>query len=166
MATDEGLRDLPKVLNEINAKCGSVKDLPLSDFVEYINVENYRTKKIKDEPKIKELRSAGVYLIYEDNKVIYVGSAGKKHTLRNRIGDLFTYRPNNVQSKGTNHNLTYKLMHKERYKRFDSIEEVRQFYFRCRFKFIQTEGDAEAHAVESTLIMLLTPKYNNESAVS
>ena len=47
MATDEGLRDLPKVLNEINAKCGSVKDLPLSDFVEYINVENYRTKKSK-----------------------------------------------------------------------------------------------------------------------
>ena len=95
-------------------------------------------KKIKDEPKIKELRSAGVYLIYEDNKIIYVGSAGKKHTLRNRIGDLFTYRPNSVQSKGTNHNLTYKLMCKEKYKRFDGIKGVRKFYFRCRFKFIQT----------------------------
>ena len=166
MATDEDLRNLPKVLNDINDKCKSVRGLPLSDFAEYINVENYRTKKIKDEPKIKELRSAGVYLIYEDNKIIYVGSAGKKHTLRNRIGDLFTYRPNSVQSKGTNHNLTYKLMYKEKYKRFDGIKGVRKFYFRCRFKFIQTKGDAEAHSVESTLIMLLTPKYNNESAVS
>jgi excinuclease UvrABC nuclease subunit len=112
---------------------------------------------------IRDLRYAGVYCIYENEKIIYVGSAGLSHTLRYRIGDLFVYNENSKKSK-FHHTLTYKLIYDKDLRRYANIDQVRDFYFKdCRFKVIITDSDAETHALEYLLIMLFKPPFNNET---
>ena len=161
MATEKKLTNLPSMLLRIETMCQELKDQTLSDFREYINLENWRPKKTKEYPKVGELKHAGVYCIYEGQEIIYIGSAGSRHTLRNRIGNLFVHRSQKNPEFG--HNLTHKLILDKTLRRFSKIDEVRDFYLNCRFKFITANNDAEAHALENVLIMLFTPEYNNET---
>lgn len=158
------MSELTDVLSKLEAKAKTLESKPLLDFRDYINKERSRIGTIKEHPKVRELESAGVYCIYEGDKIVYIGSAGASHTLRYRIGDLFAYHPEYVgQDNVYGHSLTKKLTLEGKYKRFNTIDEVRDYYCNCRFKFIRAENDAEAHALEGILIMLFKPPFNNET---
>jgi len=118
-------------------------------------------------PKKGVLEHGGVYVVYEGDEPIYVGSAGKgKHVLRYRIGDLFSdYRGKGGERKYY-HTLTRKLLTK--HKRFNSLKEVQAFYFnKCRLKILEIEPISRAKLMEAVLINILEPKprYNNEIEV-
>jgi hypothetical protein len=100
-----------------------------------------------------------VYVLLEKGRPIYVGMAGKgKHTLNYRMGDLFLYSPS--RPKPFNHTLTAKLLTKS--KKFKSIGKLRDFYLSsCTLKVIKTETFQQARTVESILIELLRPQYND-----
>ena len=160
-ATEEKLAELPNVISKLQDKCKTLSSLPFRDFNDYINKERTGICKLKECPKLRELRYAGVYCIYdirENKKIIYIGSAGLSHTLMYRIGDLFVYNQNSKKNQ-FHHTLTYKLK-----KEFGDIDKVKDYYFEnCRFKVIIADSDAEAHALEQLLILLFGPKYNNET---
>jgi len=166
MATEEKLAELPNVISNLQDKCKTLSSLPFRDFKDYINKERTGIGKLKEYPKVRELRYAGVYCIYdirENEEIIYVGSAGLSHTLMYRIGDLFVYNQNSKKNQ-FHHTITYKLIYDEDLKKFNNIDEVKDYYFNdCRFKVIITDSDAEAHALEQLLILLFGPKYNNET---
>jgi len=158
MTTEKELTELTNVISNLQDKCKTLSSLPFRNFKDYINKEKTGIGKLKEYPMIRDLRYAGVYCIYENEEIIYVGSAGLSHTLMYRIGDLFVYNENSKRSK-FHHTLTYKLMEK-----FGNIYKVRDFYFEnCRFKFIITDSDAEARALEYLLILLFKPPFNNET---
>jgi hypothetical protein len=104
------------------------------------------------------LKHAGVYVIYEKRRPIYVGEAGKgKHSLHYRIGDLFSFSPK--AKRHFHHTLTEKLLTKVR--RFSSIEGTRDFYLSCSFKVVKTDTFQQARTLEAILIELLKPIYND-----
>ncbi len=114
-------------------------------------------------PRKGVLKHIGVYVVYEGDKPIYVGSAGKgKHVLRYRIGDLFSdYRGEKGERKYY-HTLTSKLLTK--HKRFNSLKEIQSFYFKeCKLKILETETLCEARLMEAFLINMLKPRYNSET---
>lgn len=154
--------DISERLDYLKAKFTKLDTIDSLNFGEFINPLTWRTKWLAVEPKIKQLHSAGCYIIYESNsnQVIYVGFSGQSHKIRNRINDLFSYAPS-IEKPNINpffHSLTEKLT-----KSFGSIEKVRDFYInKCYFKIINTETDAEAIALEGLLIWTLNPKYNKE----
>jgi len=163
MTTEEKPTELTKVISNLKEKYEKLSNSPFQNFKDYINKRRTGIGKRKEYPKTEDLISAGVYCIYENQDIIYVGSAGSSHTLRHRIGDLFVYNENSKKNK-FHHTLTYKLIYDKDLKRFDNINKVREFYFeKCRFKYIKTKRDAEAHALEYLLIMLFKPPFNNET---
>jgi len=158
-ASEEKLAELPNVISNLQDKCKTLSSLPFRDFNDYINKERTGICKLKECPKLRELRYAGVYCIYDirENKIIYIGSAGLSHTLMYRIGDLFVYNQNSKKNQ-FHHTLTYKLK-----KEFGDIGEVKRYYLNdCRFKVIIADSDAEAHALEQLLILLFEPPFNDE----
>jgi hypothetical protein len=140
--------NLNSVINLIKKKVKEFQNSECLNFKDFIK-SNWR-------PKLKLLEHAGTYVIYENGKVIYVGSAGKgRHFLKFRIADLF-YKGEENQFK---HTLTEKLLKK--INRFKNIQEVRDFYLNsCSLKIIKTETVKEAKLLEEVLIYLLNPKYN------
>jgi len=164
MATEDKLAELPNVISNLQDKCKTLSSLPFRDFKDYINKEKTGIGKLQEHLMIRDLRYAGVYCIYNENKeIIYVGSAGRSHTLMYRIGDLFVYHKNSKKNK-FHHTLTYKLIYNKDLKKFNNIDEVRKYYFEeCRFKFIIADSDAEAHALEHLLILLFKPPFNDET---
>ena len=147
------LERLESILEFIKRKIEDFQCSELHSFKEFIN-EEYRLKK-------GILQYCGAYVIYEGNKPIYVGSAGKgKHYLRYRVGDLFHVFKSKAGEIKYYHTLTRKLLHK--YKRFNSLDEVREFYLsKCRIRIIKTDTIREARIIEAILICLLNPCYND-----
>ena len=109
-------------------------------------------------PKRGVLKYGEVYTIYEGDRPIYVGSAGKgKHTLRYRFGDLFSEYRGNAGEKKYYHTLTRKLL--LHYKRFNSLEEIRNFYFRkCSVRVLRIDSVTKRKVMENVLIQLLEPR--------
>jgi len=151
-------------------KCEELLNFIIKKWEEFQKAEYHLFNEFVDEngkPKKGVLKHVGVYVVYEGDKPIYVGSAGKgKHVLRYRLGDLFSdYRGKKGERKYY-HTLTRKLLTK--YKRFNSLEEVQSFYFKeCRLKILEIETLKESRLMEAVLINLLEPKpiYNNEIEV-
>lgn len=167
MSTEEKLEELRLTLSQIESSCKNLKSEPFRKFADYVNIQAGKvSQKEKELPKVKELESAGVYVLYDGDEICYVGSAGSNHTVRYRIKDLFAYNESyEGKSERWGHNLTWKLMRdvENKHKISEKIDDVRDFYFKCRFKFIKAKEDADAHAIEQVLIMLFKPKYNGES---
>lgn len=105
----------------------------------------------------------GVYIIYERGKPIYVGSSGKgKANLRTRFHDLFYFNPNPKSKDPWNHTLSFKLMDSKKIGRFETIDQLREFYFtKCTFKFIEMRNVREAKVLEDLMILKLNPLYND-----
>src|SRR4030043_143942 len=117
--------------------------LLFKDFIQ----KNWRAK------NIDYLNDPGVYVVYEGDIAVYVGSAGKgKHFIRYRIGDLFGYRPR--AKKPFYHTLTMKLL-KERNGSEDLsnvsrlVDDARGHLMKtCSFKVIRTDNVRQARMLE------------------
>jgi len=151
-------------------KCAELLNFIIKKWEEFQKAEYHLFNEFVDEngkPKKGVLKHVGVYVVYEGDNPIYVGSAGKgKHVLRYRIGDLFSDCRGKKGERKYYHTLTRKLLTK--YKRFNSLKEVQSFYFKeCRLKILKTETISEARLMEAVLINLLEPKprYNSEIEV-
>jgi len=147
---------LEELLNFVREKYEEFSKAPFHSFSEFVD-ENGK-------PRRGVLNYGGVYVVYEGDDPIYVGSAGKgKHVLRYRLGDLFSdYRGKQGERKYY-HTLTKKLLEGE-YKRFNTLEEVQKFYIeKCRLKILQIEPIRKAVLMEAVLINLKEPKYNKET---
>lgn len=117
----------------------------------------YRTHIEKAVPK-----GPGVYVIDDNEQIIYVGSTGKnKRTLVDRFRDLFYYNTKRGQKpyNRISHTLTYKLVY-GKWKKGNG-REVRQFYKdQCSVRYTVTEDVFEARLIEDILIRKLKPCYN------
>lgn len=144
-------QNIDGVLRFVKQKRAELERSPSLFFDDYVD-EKGNVRKGKLECK-------GTYVIYESDKPIYVGSAGKgKHTLRYRISDLFSYSPR-AKRNPYYHNLTRKLLKEGRFKdRFAVWSFYREF---CSFKVIKTENMDEARLLEQVFIILYHhPQYN------
>jgi hypothetical protein len=143
------LRLLFKLIEE---KVEEFQHSEFHSFREFID-ERYR-------PKKGVLQFCGVYVIYEGDKPIYVGSAGKgRHTLRYRIGDLFSDYQSKTGERGYYHTLTRKLLKR---KNFNRLEDVRNFYItKCRLRIVKTDTIRQARVIEAALIEILNPCLND-----
>ncbi len=147
------------LLNNLKQK---LEELLKSEKIKFKDVVS-----INDRIGIGEVpKKPGVYVIYENNKIIYVGSSGKgKANLKTRLRELFYYNkrafPNKENpSEPFNHTLTSKLVNDAG--RFVHPDEVRKFYLdECSFRFIETETVREARALECILILQLNPIHND-----
>jgi hypothetical protein len=94
--------ELQSLLQLIKEKIEEIQHLNFHSFKELLD-EKYR-------PKKGVLNFCGVYIIYEDNKPIYVGAAGNgRHFLRYSIGDLFADYKTKTGEIKYYHTLTRKL---------------------------------------------------------
>jgi len=150
----------------------------VTDFIKdkWIKLKNSKSLDFKDfvkdnwGPKRGLLEFIGVYVIYEGNTPIYVGSAGKgKHLLKYRIADLFNYSPgySGREKDKFYHTLTSKLVEEHRQAQRglsleQALEDVRDFYLKsCTFKVVKTDTIDRARMLEQAFILLLKhPKYN------
>lgn len=134
----------------------------LRAFADFVSIVNERIK-------IWGIsKSPGVYIIFEGEKPVYVGSSGKGNAnLRTRFHDLFYYNKSRYPDKKDpsepfNHTLTYRLTDPNRIGRFRHPDETREFYLtKCSFKVVETKTVQEARALESILILQLQTKYND-----
>jgi hypothetical protein len=141
---------LEDILGRVREQVTEFEGSPQLNFKDVIR-ENWRAK-------TDVFKHAGVYVIYEKRRPIYVGEAGKGgHTLNYRIGDLFFYSPK--AKKPFHHTLTEKLLTKV--KRFSSIKKTRDFYFSCTFKVVKADSFQQARTLEAVLVELLKPVYND-----
>lgn len=151
---------IEELLAFIKAKFEEFEGAPYFSFADFL----YEDGSWRKPPKHK-LDFGGVYVIYEQGKPIYVGSAGKgKHTLRYRLGDLFhDYKGQKEGERRYYHTLTRKLL-KGELKRFNSLDEVRHFFFdKCSIRILRIDSVSQAKVMESVLIELLKPMYNSET---
>lgn len=147
------MEEFKPILVFIKRKLEDFQSSKLYSFEEFVD-EEYRSKK-------GVLQYCGAYVIYEGDEPIYVGSAGKgKHHLRYRIRDLFYDYKSKTGERKYYHTLTRKLLHK--YKRFNSLDEVRDFYMtKCKIRIIKTDTIRQARIIEAILIYTLNPRYND-----
>ena len=127
------------------------------DFKDFVEQDSWR-------PISGQLEFKGVYIIFENDTPIYVGSAGKgNHVLKYRIGDLFGYSPG-AKTDPFYHTLTRKLVRTRRNVKDleQALHDVRTFYLEnCSFKVIKTDTIDQARMLEHVFIILLGhPKYN------
>jgi len=119
-------------------------------------------------PPRRDLKFNGVYVVYEGENPIYVGSTGggkkRRHTLHDRLRDLFyDYKGATEGQRRYYHTLTRKLL-KGKNKRFNSLDEVRRFLFnKCKVRVLRIDSISLAKVMESVLIALLEPWYNSET---
>jgi hypothetical protein len=170
LAISKLINPLKEVKAVSKMKCEDLLSFITEKWEAFQKAEYHSFNEFIDEngkPRRGVLKHAGVYVIYEGDKPIYVGSAGKgKRDLRCRIKDLFKdYRGKKGERKYY-HTLTRKLLTK--YKRFKSLKEVQTFYFNdCRLKILEIETLRKSRLMEAVLINLLEPKprYNDEIEV-
>jgi hypothetical protein len=127
------------------------------DFKDFIKQDTWG-------PVSGQLEFKGVYVVFEDDNPIYVGSAGKgNHVLKYRIGDLFGYSPG-AKTNPFYHTLTRKLVRKRGNVKDlkQALDDVRRFYLEnCSFKAVETDTIDQARMLEQVFIILLGhPKYN------
>jgi hypothetical protein len=93
--------ELDEIVNFLRAKFSEFQIAEKRSFKDLVKWEsNFRGRR-------GILEYPGCYVIYEGEKPVYVGSAGKgRHVLKYRIGDLFFYTP----GSGYKHTLTMKLI--------------------------------------------------------
>lgn len=135
---------------------------PFGDFL-------YENGKPRRPPK-RDLNFSGVYVVYEGENPIYVGSTGggkwRRRTLRDRLRDMFRDRKGRKEGQREYyHTVTKKLLEGE-FKRFNSLDEVRRFLFNeCSVRVLRIDSIGLAKVMESVLIVLLEPKprYNSET---
>ncbi len=139
------------MLNFLNEKIREFQEADFQSFREHVDVEKWRAI---PSPLLDQ---TGVYIIYEEGDVIYVGGTEREgRTIRDRINDLF-YKP--TPGRRFKHTLTSKLINK--LKRFRNVDEIRNYYLqRCTFKVIGTKNTRDARLLEAVLIYLLNPRYN------
>ncbi|MBX7240385.1 MAG: hypothetical protein K1X92_01455 [Bacteroidia bacterium] len=89
----------------------------------------------------------GVYLIYEDEKIIYIGKTNKFHI---RFGTDLKHE--------STHTLVGKLIKSERFE--DRYQVLDYFKTKCRIRIEFCETNREAEALEGIAIYLLEPELN------
>jgi len=149
---------LDEIINFLKAKFSEFQTAEKRNFKDLVKYES-RGRKGEFRGRKGVLEYPGCYVIYEGDKPIYVGSAGKGgHVLKYRMGDLFFHTPRS----GYGHNLSRKLTTNEKHKRFKNKDELREFYLNeCSVKIIRTNNKQQAQLVESALILHLNnPRYN------
>lgn len=143
--------DVEKMLSFLREKVEEFERAQMQNFREHINMKTWRAIRshLLDQP--------GVYVIYDGDRIIYVGATEKEgRFIRYSIGDLFYYRP--PPSERFKHSLTRKLI--EKYRCFTNIQEVRDYYIqRCSFKVVGTPTSRDAKLLEAALTRLLKPHY-------
>lgn len=149
--------NVAELVEIIKEKCVELNNSKHLDFKDFVKLDNWG-------PKPRLLEFIGVYVVFEGNTPIYVGSAGKgKHVLKFRIADLFSYSPKSKTNKFY-HTLTSKLVQKQsRLKGLErALDDVRKFYLEnCSFKVVRTDTIDQARMLEHVFILLLNhPKYN------
>jgi len=146
-----GLKSFEEMLNFLSEKIREFQEADFQSFREHVDAEKWRAL---PSPLLDQ---AGVYIIYEEGEVIYVGATQRKgRTIRDRINDLF-YKP--TPGRRFKHTLTSKLINK--LQRFRKVEDVRNYFLKkCKFKVIGTKTSRDAKLLEAVLIYLLNPKYN------
>ena len=99
-----------------------------------------------DWEQIKELKKiTGVYVIFFENKVIYVGETNKFNI---RFGTDLMHK--------TTHTFHRKLL-KEK-----TLEEVKDFIKnQCKYKIKECKDEVEAEQLEHFVISIYEPPYNN-----
>jgi len=139
------------MLNFLSEKIQEFQEATFQSFRDHVDIEKWRAipSPMLDQP--------GVYIIYEEGDVIYVGATEREgRTIRDRINDLF-YKP--TFGRRFKHALTSKLINK--LQRFGKVEDVRNYYLKkCKFKVVGTKTSRDAKLLELVLIYLLNPKYN------
>lgn len=144
---------LETIVKAVREWLRTLDEQPLHKFGDYVT-GNGRPKRGDD------FAFPGVYVLYEGEKVIYVGSAGKgRHHLKFRLADLFYFSSNVNLKDRFKHYLSKKLI--EKYHRFDNIDSLRDYYYtKCKFRVIQTPDIQDARIIEAILIKILKPEYN------
>ncbi|MFW6111149.1 MAG: hypothetical protein ACOC6H_03840 [Thermoproteota archaeon] len=149
--------DVHELTDFIREKWSDFNNAERLDFKDYVKRNPWG-------PISAQLEYTGVYVVYEGNKPIYVGSAGKgERPLKYRIADLFCYSSDS-ESDPFYHTLTEKLVKEKNMEDTQkALDEVREFYCeKCSFKVIKTGTVDLARMLEQVLIVLLGhPKYND-----
>lgn len=172
-----------KLIEEKWLELGNSENLKFSDYLEkrisLTGREGWRAKR-------GLLDYVGVYVAYEAEKPLYVGSSGKgDHRLKHRIADIFGYTSGyqGTEKGKFYHTLTMKLVSEqipeglslkdastnfvnanpEKTMLQHALESVRNFYLsKCSFKIVITENIDQARMLEQVFILLLNhPKYNS-----
>jgi len=157
-----------KPVTELYAKMKKDLGFFAEKFIELLECKQRRFKdvvSINDRIKIKEiLKKPGVYIVFEEGEIIYVGSSGKgKANLTTRFHDLFYYNKNPESKSPFNHTLTRKLVRKGRFK---TADEVRNFYMeKCTFGLMEMTTIRRARVLEDLLILETAPRYNENGLV-
>jgi len=133
---------------------------PFGDFL----YENGKPRK----PPRRDLNFSGVYVVYEGERPIYVGSTGggkrRRRTLRDRLRDMFYDRKGRKEGQREYYHTVTKKLLKGELKRFNSLDEVRRFLFNeCSVRVLRIDSISQAKVMESILIEMLKPKYNSET---
>jgi len=133
---------------------------PFGDFL----YENGKPRK----PPRRDLKFNGVYVVYEGEKPIYVGSTGggkrRRHTLRDRLRDMFYDRKGRKEGQREYYHTVTKKLLEGKFKRFNSLDEVRRFLFnKCKVRVLRIDSVSRAKVMESVLIEMLKPIYNSET---
>ena len=96
--------------------------------------------------KYDDLKIKGIYAVYEDDEIIYIGKSGN---IKDRLYDHL------LKLNGTHNLRTEKL---RGYKNLDSNKEIIDFLLKkCRFK-VKKESDNER--LEKFAIGVINPKFN------
>jgi len=89
----------------------------------------------------------GIYAIYKNSKIIYVGYTG--NSLKRRFQELM----GDYRSHSLHNNLIKKLGNKKRVQNF--------LISKCRFKVKEFDNQKEAKIAEHFIIGVVNPKYNS-----
>ena len=153
-----------ETITELSTKMKKNLEIISRKFVELVES---RPRRFKDVVSINHKirihgipKEPGVYIISDEDEIIYVGSSGKgKANLKTRFRDLFYYNKNPESTSPFNHTLTHKLVKSDR---FGTADEVRNFYLeKCTFRLIEMDTIRQARVLEDLLILVSDPSYNN-----
>ncbi len=110
--------------------------------------DNLRDSQFRSFDEVSMLKNKmGVYLIYEEDTLVYVGKTNKFHI---RFGTDLKHE--------TTHTLVKKLIKSGRFE--DRYKVVSYFKTACKIKIEFCETNREAEALEALTIYLLNPAFN------
>jgi len=173
---------ITEIIEEKWLELGNSKHLKFNDYLEKRisrkGREGWRTKR-------GLLDHIGVYVVYEGDKPIYVGSSGKgNNRLKHRIADIFGYTSGYKGREADKfyHTLTKKLVLEKIPEGLSlktastnfvnaqakksileqALDSVRNFYLeKCSFRVVMTDNIDQARMLEQVFLLLLNhPEYN------
>jgi hypothetical protein len=151
------------LLEKIREAWNKVRCLPEELPDKLFGSQLYSFDDIDDiEKKLRNLN--GVYAIYEDNEIIYVGKSkdlGReiKMTLKNIPNGLVGYFVEEEYKRRGESITTEKIRKEWKELKPEYVEVANQRAKRCRFRYVETT-DLEMIFFEQFLIKELKPKYN------